>query len=1437
MTSPFLELPESTWSACNSLAFAIRDRFPVSPGHTLVIPRRLVATWFDATREEQLAILELVDVTRQQLDAEFAPHGYNVGFNAGRAAGQTVFHLHVHVIPRFDGDVPDPRGGVRHVIPDRGNWQTLPGAQARAPLVTGGMRDPLLRHLVPLFARATTVRIVAAFVQPTGLDALQDCLFGALARGAHVQLLTGDYLGITHSDALERLLDWSSARSWADDGEGEAGVLEARVVEVERLPGTSRAFHPKSWSFEGPDLAVAFVGSSNVSRAALGDGIEWNLRTERARDPLAYARITESFQQLWQLGTPLSAEWIAAYAERARRAGLVAPPGEVDAGPLEPPPAPTEIQSEALAALAASREQGRQRALVVLATGLGKTWLAAFDVEALGQAAGSPKAPRVLFLAHRAELLDQAAATFRRMFRRSFPAARATWFAGEHTDLSGALVLASVQKLARPEHLARLERDAFEYVVVDEVHHADATTYRRLLDRLEPRFLLGLTATPERADDGDVLGLFDDHVAFRVDLGEGIDRGLLVPFAYFGLKDDVDYTNIPWRNTRFDPAELSRAVQTQRRMERLWQAWQEHPGSRTLVFCCSIEHAHFARDWLRERGVRVEAVHSGPGSADRDEALAALAAGRLDALCTVDLFNEGVDLPAIDRVVMLRPTESRVVFLQQLGRGLRCANDKTRLLVLDFVGNHRIFLERLRLLLSFVERPTGLRDVLRDDRPPELPPGCSLEVDLEAKAQLLALLGPPGKGEAERAYRELRAVRGERPTIVELQHAGYRPGTLRKAHGSWFEFVASEGDLGEGERRVLAASRDWLAELETTPLTKCFKLVVLEALLESEALTSGLPVDELCQRSHALLVRNPELFRDLEGVTELDDPRAPDPAAWRSYWTKNPLAAWTGANRKAGQGSFRIDAADRFVPRFSVAAEDAATLAAMTRELVDYHLAMYRARGKSTGSLGDAFECRLITNASGDPILKHPGRTRRPDLPDGEVPVRLPDGRVWQFRFAKEFVNVARPAGTARNQLPDLLRSWFGPAAGARGTAFDVRFEPSPDGWWAKPASGQLLKLPARGFVRAFPTLQAAAGAARREHVETPEAEAVRLPVEAAAPDQFALRASGDSMQGGSKPIHDGDWLLMRFARGAGLGAVEGRVALVQTETDEGAYAYQLKRVVRDGAGWQLRSDNAARPSFPATAATTPIALLVERFRPEDLAPAPGTTLAEDALAAAFGLTAPPTTGRTDGHLFLLVDGPGVFEAPDRIVWTPPDRRPGETAFVLVRLPADDADAPTWRYVGVARWSDDDHRWHCPELDHRTWKAAGGREASRELTDDARTRAEALAARILDRVGPGGWVEARGERLRIVGRAARGGLRIDGGADGFAARTVSLTDLGWVLLAQDDVARHGGVLDEARVNRLRYLAGTPRPATRWIDTGWALVLVAFDGDQRSGAPR
>lgn len=937
--SIFLEIPPSQWIASNEHAFAIRDQFPVSPGHALVITKRVTPDWFSATEVERAALMVLVDEVKARLDADHCPDGYNIALNAGAAAGQTVMHLHIHVIPRFKGDMDDPSGGVRHVIPSKGNYR-----RKVKPLASGGMEDPFSRHIFPLFNTAADIAIVAAFVQETGLDHIEPHVRSAIARGAKLRILTGDYLDITQASALETLLNWERTVGAADDDESDqppAGSLEARIIEVEKLPGLARAFHPKAWRFEAANFGIAFVGSSNLSRSALETGIEWNLRVDRDRDREAYERVRDAFEALWLIGRRLDSEWIARYAERARANPQSLPTGETEVEKLEPPPEPHAVQLEALAKLREARAKGRRRGLVVLATGLGKTWLAAFDHQQLAEEMGAR--PRLLFLAHRKELLVQAAKTFRRQLHAHGVRSRVGWFLGDAEDLSTHLVFASVAKLSRPEHLKKLAGQRFDYVVVDEVHHATAKSYRDILTALDadpsssPRLILGLTATPERADAADVLGLFNDNLIYRAGIERGVELDRLVPFSYFGVKDEIDYANIPWRNRRFDPETLATAVQTEARMSTLWRAWAEHPGQRTLIFCCSIPHANFVRRWLSAAGVRTRAVYSGDGSDDRDEALRELESGTIDAVCSVDVFNEGIDVPSVDRVVMLRPTESGVIFLQQVGRGLRASDGKTTVTVIDFVGNHRVFLERLRALLSLGgSDKTDVRAVLNDDQPIELPSGCSVELELEAKQVLAGLFTQPtGADEVEGIYRELKLERGERPTAGELERMGYLISRLRKddRHLGWFDFVRSEGDLTQRDIEAHDRHGALLRDLETTQLTKCFKMVALEALLEAGALRVGMPVRELATRSHQLMQRSPELFADVPDefrARELGDLEK----KWEAYWRKNAIDA-SAAARTSGRTWFQLSGS-RFGPAFEIEEKDEASLTEMVRELVDY---------------------------------------------------------------------------------------------------------------------------------------------------------------------------------------------------------------------------------------------------------------------------------------------------------------------------------------------------------------------------------------------------------------------------------------------------------------------------------------------------------------------
>jgi superfamily II DNA or RNA helicase/HKD family nuclease len=812
-------------------------------------------------------------------------------------------------------------------------WEIVPAA--RSLLTTGARHDHFLNQLLHPLARATHIDILASFVMHSGVSLIEEHLRSALQRGAMIRVMTGDYLEITHAHALRNLLDLEleSGRGDEEDQLGYPGRLSLRVITQPMLRQHARTFHPKAWIVREGANGVAFVGSSNLSRAALTDGLEWNLGIERSHDPAGFMRVLGAYDELWQWGQQPTQTWLDEYQERQRRRarGSVRPLPAAEPEPEEEhelPPAPRAAQIEALEALERARQAGQRRALVVMATGMGKTWLAAFDVQ---QMVRGIEAPRVLVVAHRVELLRQTARTFRALF----PEWRFGWCVGDRGVLEGELVLASVQKLGRMTLSAR----RFDYVIIDEVHHALAPGYVRLIEQLDATFLLGLTATPERADGGDLRALFDGNVPFEATLKDGITQGALAPLRYHGLKDTIDYEPLPWRGGRFDLAALEAAAQTVERMERLWEALGVHEGSRTLVFCCSIAHATFVAAWLRGRGWRVACVHSGPESDDRVAALEQIGAGELDAICVVDLFNEGVDVPAIDRVVMLRPTESPVIFLQQLGRGLRVWPGKSHLTIIDLVGNHRVFLERLRILCDAVgEGAQTMRAAMRAggaDEPVGLPPGCFITLELEA-IELLRELWPSESDLAMvRAYRQLAMRRATRPQAMDLYVRGYNPLALRR-RGGWLQFVEDEGGLSEEESAALARDRAWFQALEAWRWREPGALDTLESWIEDaeqgrvtgahEAMRGELPLDET-QRSSLLQLtrevvdaliagRSAELSGDLfTGAVEADPStiifdrspgvsslvvRLADGAAWRLVFDG---ARCTSAHTSGGAGA------------------------------------------------------------------------------------------------------------------------------------------------------------------------------------------------------------------------------------------------------------------------------------------------------------------------------------------------------------------------------------------------------------------------------------------------------------------------------------------------------------------------------------------------------
>ena len=649
----------------------------------------------------------------------------------------------------------------------------------RTGLLVNGRRDvQIASEITREIPSADRIDLLCAFVRHSGLRLFRSELAERVQEGAQLRVIASVYTGSTERRALDALVDLG------------AKVKVSYDVARTRL-------HAKAWLFHrNSGLHTAYIGSSNLTHMAQVDGLEWNVRLSAAENPDVIERFEATFEQYWREPefedyTPERDSERLDSALSRQKSGKTR--DNITALPLLVDVAPKPHQMVALEALEAERLHGHNRNLVVAATGTGKTWIAAFDYKRLR---GQDARHSLLFVAHREEILSQSQQVFQLVLRE--PGFGEQLVGGKRPS-KGRHVFASVQSLAN--RIDDIEPDRFDIVIVDEFHHAAASSYDRLLRRLKPRILLGLTATPERADGQSVLGWFDGRIASESRLWDALDQGLLCPFHYFGVNDATDLSTVRFKHGRYVPGELDNVFTGDHiRAKRIRQAVEEFVtdphGMRALGFCAGVGHAHFMAARFNEFGYPAVALDARTPRDERQAALQRLRRGELRAVFAVDLFNEGVDIPEVDTVLMLRPTESATVFLQQLGRGLRWADGKRVLTVLDFVGQVRReyrYDVRYRALLG------GTRHQVRravEEGFPLLPPGCALKLDRIAKRTVLDNLKQAVLNARARLADDLRAlgpetrVRGFMDAAgVELEDIYARPGSghsfteLRKRAG------------------------------------------------------------------------------------------------------------------------------------------------------------------------------------------------------------------------------------------------------------------------------------------------------------------------------------------------------------------------------------------------------------------------------------------------------------------------------------------------------------------------------------------------------------------------------------------------------------------------------------------------------------------------------
>lgn len=514
--------------------------------------------------------------------------------------------------------------------------------------------------------RCISFTFSVAFVSPAAIAQLKQHFRDFKGTG---RIVTSDFLGFNRPEAFAELLN----------------LRQHSNIDVRRH--TAKGYHPKGYIFDHERSVTAMIGSSNLTSNALSQNHEWNLKVSAAAGSDLAQQLRALIDEQIQDSEPLTQEWIDHYA--ATFIAPAAPSHRQPSAPTSTPAAsvegiePNAMQQDALLALDFARAEGASRAVIISATGTGKTILSALDVRAVGPA-------RFLFVVHREQILDRTIEEYRRVLGGA---------PGDYGKLTGSIkqadrryVFATIQTLSQAAVLDLIAPDAFDYVTIDEAHRTGGATYLRVIDHLKPSFLLGMTATPERTDGFNVFELFHYVVPYEIRLHHALEAEMLAPFHYYGIAD-VTYDD---GTTTTDETELKLLITTER-VEHLIHALECYGQAgvppRGLVFCSRKDEAHALSNALNARSLRGEPLRTialtGDDSVDfREQCVRELEAGLLDYILTVDVFNEGVDIPTVNQVVMLRQTQSAIVFVQQLGRGLRLAKDKDYLVVIDFIGNY-----------------------------------------------------------------------------------------------------------------------------------------------------------------------------------------------------------------------------------------------------------------------------------------------------------------------------------------------------------------------------------------------------------------------------------------------------------------------------------------------------------------------------------------------------------------------------------------------------------------------------------------------------------------------------------------------------------------------------------------------------------------------------
>lgn len=621
--------------------------------------------------------------------------------------------------------------------------------------------------------RCTSFFFSVAFITQGGIAPLLMAFDELSRKGVVGKILTTDYLTFSDPRALRQL-----------------GRIPGVELKMYRVTGTAPGFHTKCYGFERPDGTYRiYIGSSNLTARALAVNNEWNVKFASTVDGSMARSVMSEFERLWEKSDDASCalrEYEAIYHEKQRKAqdSVSASSDAIAPAPL----APNSMRLRFIDNLERLVRDGAKRALLVSATGTGKTYASAFALRHLN-------ASRILFLAHREQVLRQAMKSYRRVFGIGKSAGL---LSGTSADRDSDLLFATMQTMSKDEVLNSFVPDAFDMIVIDEVHRAGSKSYQKILDYFRPKFCLGMTASPDRPDGFDIYALFDNNIAHEIRLQQALEEDLLCPFHYFGIVDyEVDGEVVDERTGLRNFNNLVADARVEHVLEKAEYYGFSGDKVRGLVFCSTNNEARVLAEKFADRGYRSIALSGADPQEKRLDAIRRLEedgdrGDALDYIFTVDIFNEGVDIPAVNQVIMLRPTESPIVFVQQLGRGLRKSDGKEYVVVLDFIGNY-VNNYMIPVALSgdrSYNKDSIRRYVMEGDR---IIPGCSsVHFDSVARQRIFHSIDSCsiGRRKLKESYYALRHKLGRIPSMVDfLDYGEIDPMLMVKDSGSYAAFL------------------------------------------------------------------------------------------------------------------------------------------------------------------------------------------------------------------------------------------------------------------------------------------------------------------------------------------------------------------------------------------------------------------------------------------------------------------------------------------------------------------------------------------------------------------------------------------------------------------------------------------------------------------------